>query len=82
MRIPGINYSDSAALMIWPPKILKGKQNEHYCLKFQLVIIPPRFPGKPLALLKGKPIINRFMNACKIPVCFPTVCVATDHLSI
>jgi|GEM_PF-6937392 len=41
-----------------------------------------RFPGKPLALLKGKPIIQQVYERVQNSGLFSTVCVATDHLSI
>ncbi|HPV00445.1 MAG TPA: NTP transferase domain-containing protein, partial [Candidatus Cloacimonas acidaminovorans] len=41
-----------------------------------------RFPGKPLALLKGKPIIQYVYERVANSGLFNTVCVATDNISI
>jgi 3-deoxy-manno-octulosonate cytidylyltransferase (CMP-KDO synthetase) len=41
-----------------------------------------RFPGKPLALLKGKPIIQQVYERVQNSGLFSTVCVATDNISI
>ena len=41
-----------------------------------------RFPGKPLAMLKGKPIIQQVYERVQNSGLFSTVCVATDNISI
>ena len=48
-----------------------------------LAVIPARwastrFPGKPLALLAGRPLILHVLEACRASGAFSDVCVATD----
>lgn len=41
-----------------------------------------RFPGKPLALIKGKPMIEWVYQQAQSANCFDEICVATDHEEI
>lgn len=41
-----------------------------------------RFPGKPLALIKGKPMIHHVWSRCQEAGCFSRVVVATDDQRI
>ena len=52
-----------------------------------IAIIPARFastrfPGKPLAMLKGKPIIQSVYERVVNSGLFASVCIATDDIAI
>jgi len=41
-----------------------------------------RFPGKPLAMVRGKPLIQRVVERCQLARCLEEVLVATDDTRI
>ena len=52
-----------------------------------VIVIPSRyastrFPGKPLALIRGKPMVQHVVERCLEAKCFDRVLVATDDARI
>ena len=50
---------------------------------YRFAVIPARwassrFPGKPLALLNGRPMVEHVYRRCEEARCFETIVVATD----
>jgi 3-deoxy-manno-octulosonate cytidylyltransferase (CMP-KDO synthetase) len=41
-----------------------------------------RFPGKPLALISGKPMVEHVFARCREAGCFESIYVATDDVRI
>src|SRR5437016_1353175 len=53
----------------------------------RLAVIPARwgstrFPGKPLAMLLGKPMVQHVYERCREAECFDEIVVATDDARI